>query len=81
MLYRVLKQAQQTFNKENKDLLLHNIPILKKLIDDLKWSDLAIPLNLISKKAFSIPNKAPCTFVSILETENITASVFILKEK
>lgn len=76
-----MKQAQATFSKENKDLLLHNIPILKKLIDELKFSDLAIPASIISKKAFSIPNKAPCTFVSILENEEITASVFILREK
>lgn len=76
----ILKHAKLTCDPINATTFKTNFTALKQLVDKLQATDLAINPELFSQKHFNRPNKAPCTFVSILECDTCTISVFILAE-
>lgn len=77
----VYKQARQTFDVRNSSSLKKNLSALKSLVDQIRYSDLGLPAEIISKPFFTqTPDKAPCTYVQIYEDDEVSMSVFILAE-
>ena len=74
---KICKQAK-FLETTNGTLWKNNLMILKSLMDDIQIADLDISPYLFSKRAFEAQNKAPCTFINILEDKSFTISVFIL---
>lgn len=79
-LANILKHAKSTCDPKNAAAFKYNFIALKQLVDKLESTDLSINPDLLSRKHFNRPNKAPCTFVSIFECDTCTISVFILAE-
>lgn len=80
MISRICQQARITFDVANLKDLARNLHVLKSLVDSLRYCDLRLNPELISKKYFNQTDKAPCTFVSLYEDERVTMSVFIMAE-
>lgn len=76
----ILKHAKSTCDPKNSAVFKHNFVALKQLVDKLVPADLSLNPDLLSRKHFNRPNKAPCTYVNIFECETCTISVFILAE-
>ena len=71
---RVFKQAQITFDRNNQQILARNLNLLKNLVSELSIIDLGLNPELASKRAFTSPDKAPCTYISIHENPEFTMS-------
>lgn len=80
LFVKVVRQARLTFDAQNTANLRKNMEILALLVDKIQFEDFHLDLDLVSKRYFNTENKAPCTFVDILETDRLTMSVFIMAE-
>lgn len=76
---KVVKQSLTTFDRKNVSALKANLKVLKQLVDQLTPRDLNLDTDLMSEEAFRCQDKAPCTFVSVFEHEDVSMSVFILR--
>jgi len=78
---RVVKLAKTTFDRNNIDTLRTNFSALKLLVDQITVADLNVDQSIMTKEAFSLPEKAPCTFVDIYRSDDLSMSIFILDEE
>lgn len=76
VLSRVIRQARQTFEPKNHATYQKNFLLLRELVNGM--GNFLDP-ELVSQKTFSAETKAPCTFLSVYETELFTLTVFILR--
>lgn len=79
---RVVKQALITFERENYPGFKTNFNALKQLVDQLTSKDIGIDADLLSADYYhNQPNRAPVTYVEILEHNTFTMSVFIMANR
>lgn len=74
---KILRQAFKTFDKSNTASLNANLKILYQLTEQLTYRD----INLIPEIFIqaNTPDKAPCTYIHVFESAEVSMSVFILK--
>lgn len=75
----IIKQALLTFDQKNINSFTNNFKILKQLVNELTINDLNLNTQLLNNDVFKQPGKAPCTYVHILQTKDVSMSVFILR--
>ncbi|XP_055912915.1 2-aminoethanethiol dioxygenase [Eupeodes corollae] len=74
---KILRQAFKTFDKSNTASLSANLKILYQLTEQLTYRDINI-----SPEIFTHANsaeKAPCTYIHVFQSAEVSMSVFILK--
>jgi hypothetical protein len=55
LLSKIFTQAEKTFSCVNKECFKNNFHNLKRLVDEIKWSDLELNSEHISKSTFQSP--------------------------
>lgn len=79
LISRIIKQCRSTFEPKNKAAYQKNLSLLQQLVSQLSYSELKLPQSLVARQAFADPNKAPCTFIALFESELFTLTIFILR--
>ncbi|XP_059615395.1 2-aminoethanethiol dioxygenase [Phlebotomus argentipes] len=77
---KIVQQARLTFDQRNVIQFASNFSCLQRLMDELKLEDIQVSPEVVSKRSFNVPEKAPCTFIHIYECPVFSMSVFILAE-
>ncbi|GAB0100215.1 2-aminoethanethiol dioxygenase [Sergentomyia squamirostris] len=76
---KIVQQTRLTFDQGNRQFA-SNFVYLQRLMDDLKLEDINISTEVMSRRAFEAPEKAPCTFIHIYECPVFSMSIFVLAE-
>uniref|UniRef100_A0A1L8DB51 2-aminoethanethiol dioxygenase n=1 Tax=Nyssomyia neivai TaxID=330878 RepID=A0A1L8DB51_9DIPT len=77
---KIAQQAKQTFDPQNIRQFASNFLSLQKLVDDMKFDDIQVNPEVLSRRSFDVPDKAPCTYIHIYECPIFSMAVFILAE-
>ncbi|XP_055843134.1 2-aminoethanethiol dioxygenase [Episyrphus balteatus] len=74
---KILRQAFKTFDKSNTASLSTNLKILYQLTEQLTYRDININPEVFIQA--NSADKAPCTYIHVFESAEVSMSVFILK--
>ncbi|XP_055686920.1 2-aminoethanethiol dioxygenase [Lutzomyia longipalpis] len=77
---KIAQQARQTFDPHNILQFATNFLSLQKLVDEMKFEDIQVNPEVLSRRSFDVPDKAPCTYIHIYECPIFSMNVFILAE-
>uniref|UniRef100_A0A6B2EAK6 2-aminoethanethiol dioxygenase n=1 Tax=Phlebotomus kandelakii TaxID=1109342 RepID=A0A6B2EAK6_9DIPT len=77
---KIVQQAKITFDQCNVIQFAANFSSLQRLMDEMKLDDVQVSPEVVSRRSFDVPDKAPCTFIHIYECPVFSMSVFILAE-
>lgn len=80
LLSKIIKQCRVTFDPMNGSKFSKNLAVLKDLASSLSYSDLQLHPALVTNKAFSSPEKAPCTFINVYESDCFTLTIFVIRQ-
>lgn len=81
LVTQIFKQATATFSAANQRDIAQNVIALRNTVDTVRFSDLSLPEELLSKSFWdSRPDKAPCTYVELYEGPTFSISVFVMAE-
>lgn len=80
LLTRIFQQAVITFKPANYGDLQRNLGMLRSLVDTIRYSDLNLDPEIVTKSFFAQPDKAPCTYVGMYEDSTFSMSVFVMAE-
>lgn len=73
----ILRQAFKTFDKSNNASLNANLQTLYQLTNQLTYRDINLTPEVFIQANY--PDKAPCTYIHVFESAEVSMSVFILK--
>lgn len=74
---KILRQAFKTFDKSNTASLSANLKILQQLTEQLTYRDINLSPEVFLNA--NTADKAPCTYIHVFESAEVSMSVFILK--
>ncbi|CAH0401645.1 unnamed protein product [Chilo suppressalis] len=75
----IYRHALRTFDDNFKFEFTTNLGKLKTMMDTLRAEDLGFDKSLNNPGTWEKPNKAPCTYIEVIQNSKMNMSIFVLK--